>query len=397
MTKKQNLDKDKLRILLWSACPWTKVGYGTQAKGIAEAMLDLGHEVAFQSLFGLLGASINWKGVPIYPARNHPLGWDVVESNARHFGADLIVSFYDIWALPLDICGTIKTPWAAMTPVDGTPVQEVTVLRLQQVTYPVAFARDSLKLMQEAELNDATYIPLGIDCNVFKPSSKQAARDALDIPQDCYLMTMIAANKGFPCRKSFPEVLQAFARFRTCHPEAILYLHSTRKPFGSSGNGIYFDAIIDDLEIPRSSVAFAPENELVVGVPDEQMAQIYQASDVLLSPSMGEGFGLPIAEAQACGCPVITQDCSAMSELTINGIACKPLTRWWQPGLNYWWQLADVNAIRDAMERLYCQPADVAQENARQGAEYIKNVYSWDVVRDMYWKPFLERVREELW
>ena len=232
---------------------------------------------------------------------------------------------------------------------------------------------------------------------MFKLGSKSEAREVLEIPQDCYLVTMVAANKGFPSRKSFPEALQAFARFHQRHSDAILYLHTTRKPFGSDGQGIYFDDLIDELEIPRSSVAFAPEGELVVGIPDEQMARIYQASDVLLNPAMGEGFGLPIAEAQACGCAVITTDCSAMSELTINGIACKPLTRWWQPGLNYWWQLADVNTIRDAMERLYCRLADVVQENARQGAEYIETVYGWDTVRDMYWKLFLERVREELW
>ena len=396
MTAKRNLDKDKLKVLLWASCPWTHVGYGTQAKGIAEAMISLGHEVAFQSLYGILGAAITWKGITIYPACAHPLGWDVVRYSAKHFGADLIVSLYDIWAIPPQAINVIETPWAALTPVDGTPIQRATIERLEKVEYPVAFSRHSWELMRDTGI-DASYIPHGIDCDVFKPGDKAKARKLLNIPQDYYLVTMVAANKGYPSRKSFPEALQAFARFQKRHDNALLYLHTTREPFGSGGNGVYFDPLVDELGIPRQSIVFPPQNEVLIGIPDDQMAHIYQASDVLLSPSMGEGFGLPIAEAQACGCPVITQDCSSMTELTINGIACKPLAPWWHPGLDYWWQIASVSEIDSALERLYRLPENIARDNARDGADYIKNVYGWDTVQDMYWKPFLERVRGELW
>jgi glycosyltransferase involved in cell wall biosynthesis len=42
---------------------------------------------------------------------------------------------------------------------------------------------------------------------------------------------------------------------------------------------------------------------------------LYNAADVLLSPSRGEGFGVPVIEAQAAGCPVIVADFSAQREL----------------------------------------------------------------------------------
>jgi glycosyltransferase involved in cell wall biosynthesis len=53
----------------------------------------------------------------------------------------------------------------------------------------------------------------------------------------------------------------------------------------------------------------------VGGVPLEETACFYQAADVFVYPSFNETFGLPILEAMACGCPVVTSDTSAMPEI----------------------------------------------------------------------------------
>lgn len=50
-------------------------------------------------------------------------------------------------------------------------------------------------------------------------------------------------------------------------------------------------------------------------VPDEEMPLFYSGAQLLLFPSLYEGFGLPIAEAMACGCPVITSNVSSMPEV----------------------------------------------------------------------------------
>ena len=64
----------------------------------------------------------------------------------------------------------------------------------------------------------------------------------------------------------------------------------------------------------------------VGGVPLEDTAHFYRAADVLVYPSLNETFGLPILEAMACGCPVVTSNVSAMPE-TAGGAAvlCDPL------------------------------------------------------------------------
>ena len=47
------------------------------------------------------------------------------------------------------------------------------------------------------------------------------------------------------------------------------------------------------------------------GVPDADMPALYACASVLLYPSFDEGYGLPIVEAKACGCPVVTSSPTA--------------------------------------------------------------------------------------
>jgi glycosyltransferase involved in cell wall biosynthesis len=51
-------------------------------------------------------------------------------------------------------------------------------------------------------------------------------------------------------------------------------------------------------------------------VPDEDLAALYQSAVALVFPSLYEGFGIPLVEAMASGCPVITSGWGAMKEVT---------------------------------------------------------------------------------
>ena len=80
-------------------------------------------------------------------------------------------------------------------------------------------------------------------------------------------------------------------------PEYLASLHSLADELGISGD-----------------VAF------VGGIPLEETVHFYRAADAFVYPSLNETFGLPILEAMACGCPVVTSDTSAMPE-TAGGAA----------------------------------------------------------------------------
>jgi len=53
-------------------------------------------------------------------------------------------------------------------------------------------------------------------------------------------------------------------------------------------------------------------------IPDEDLVGLYNGAMALTYPSLFEGFGLPILEAMACGCPVITSNISSMPEVAGN-------------------------------------------------------------------------------
>jgi glycosyltransferase involved in cell wall biosynthesis len=69
----------------------------------------------------------------------------------------------------------------------------------------------------------------------------------------------------------------------------------------------------------RRRLTSSPNLQAVGAIPFKDMPNHYHQMDLLLMPSVREGFGLAIAEAMACGLPVVASNCSAIPELIDNG------------------------------------------------------------------------------
>ena len=70
-----------------------------------------------------------------------------------------------------------------------------------------------------------------------------------------------------------------------------------------------------DLHLLSAELGISEEVVFVGGVPLNETAHFYQAAELLVYPSLNETFGLPILEAMACGCPVVTSNVSAMPKI----------------------------------------------------------------------------------
>jgi glycosyltransferase involved in cell wall biosynthesis len=115
------------------------------------------------------------------------------------------------------------------------------------------------------------------------------------------------------------------------------------------------------------------------------MAAIYTRADVLLSATAGEGFGLPVLEAQGCGTPVIVSDFSAQPELVGDGwvVAVQPQ---WNPTQLAWFATPLVHSIVNALEEAYERPRGQVSEAA---VEFAKD-YAADKVFQEGWVPLLD-------
>lgn len=98
------------------------------------------------------------------------------------------------------------------------------------------------------------------------------------------------------------------------------------------------------------------EVTVTTGVPDEILRALYARAALLVFPSIAEGFGWPIVEAQACGCPVVTTDRSPMRE-TGGAAAIKTEEGAWLQGVL---EVLEMDASRRAAL------VEAGRENARR-------------------------------
>jgi glycosyltransferase involved in cell wall biosynthesis len=301
-----------MRILWSSNAPWAASGYGQQTALFAPRIKALGHEVAIHAWYGLSGSVLTWEGMPVYPGLDpNAYGQDIQDAHAAHFGADITITLIDAWVMKPDTYNVSHSRWCPWFPIDAEPCPPLIVEKVRQSFAPIVFSKFGHQMMRDVGI-DPLYVPHGYDGTMLFPMDRAQARAEMGVPQNAFVVGMVAANKDFPPRKAFPQVLQAFAEFAKDKPDVFLNLHT------HAYGGQDLMSLHERLGL-KGRVVFADPYVLATGnfiADGSYMRKLYNSFDVLLSPSLGEGFGVPILEAQACGVPVITGGWTAMEEIT---------------------------------------------------------------------------------
>jgi FkbM family methyltransferase len=384
-----------VKILWHSVAPWVGTGYGQQTATFTPRLRALGHDVAISAHYGLQGSQIEWQGITCYPAYETGYGTDVIVTHALdHFKAEgqtfwqaaasgLIVTLCDVWVLNAPLLPDMSV--AAWTPVDHLQLPGLVRDWYRQTgAAPIAMSRHGQKALADEGL-DAVYVPHGIDTTVFAPGDQTEARERTGVPRDAFVVAMVAANNGVDGnRKAFSEQITAFAELRRRHPDAFLVLHTdVDNPQGQN-----LRRFLERL--PDGSYTYSDQYAYRRGIPADTIADIYRSADVLTNCSWGEGFGIPIVEAQACGTPVVVTDGTAMPELCGAGwrVGYEPL---WHENQSAWAIVPRIGEIIDAYEQAYDHAAGL-----RDQAREFGLLYDADFVTDVYWQPVLKVLGEAL-
>ena len=379
----------KLRIFINSNSPWSSSGYGQQMAEFLPLIAAEGYPTAVCSFYGLEGGKLFLDGVLHYPKINHVYGSDALVLHAQDFKADVVFTLQDQWVLhPNDLQQVNR--FIPITPVDHNPIPNAVLEKMKFAYRIVTYAKFGQKELQRKGFM-STYIPHTVNTEVFKPLNKAERKKASGLPENAFVLGMVAANKDNPPRKSFQEVLDAFKLFLEKVPEALLYIHTNPDNPGGFPIKEYgkFIGVLDKLLFPDTY-------QMTFNTSKEQMNLVYNAMDVLLSPSFSEGFGVPIIEAQAAGVPVIVNNWTSMPELVkagVTGEVCDVATKRFT-ALGSYAGIPSVESIYDCLMKIYNADRVKMGEAARQ---FMLEEYDTKVVFERHWKPFLEKLEIEIY
>ena len=376
--------------ILWCSNYSSQSGYAIQARLIVPRLIAAGHRVTVLELANGSRLPAEIEGVTIMPVGLDPLGADTLVDHYRRSGAHATLTLVDAWGLRPDIMRQVN--WYPLTPIDTQPIAPAVLDSLKACQRPIAYSLYGYAELQKVGLNPL-YWPHGVDPAVWQPLDKQVARARLGIPPQIFFASFVGVNDSVaPNRKGIPELLMAWQLFSAQHTGVKLYLHTSvhgNLPISSTG-GVQIDRIIQTLGIDPHTIQLVDQFRYRTGIPATELATIAAASDVLVLPSTGEGFGLPLLEFQRVGCPVITTNFAAGAELCFSG--------WLLEGEPCWsWQSAlvmkpGVTSIVEALEAAYAdrdnpQRRHVAIERARD--------YDIDTLTAKYALPVLREIAEE--
>lgn len=384
--------RDHMRIAWMSNAPWTPTGYGMQTKQVVKRLIADGHDVVVLANWGLMGGPQIADGIPVLPGGVTPYSTDIVDFQAQIHEAELVITLYDVWPLGEaghDVLKDFRV--ASWVPIDHDPVPPKVAewTRKHETIAMSRFGQDRLARIGV----EADYIPHAIELGTFKPTESDI-RNGLNVPGDGFLVMINAANIGvWPPRKGWWQMMMAFRVFAERHEDVYLYLHTALQ----HPRGLNLGQRIIQWGVPTDRVRIADQGAYVSGLMTESdLAQLYTAADVLLMTSMGEGFGIPAIEAQACGTPIIVTDFSAQPELLGAGwkVDYDPE---WDYGQDSLLARPRVESIIESLEAAYvASRSPETVEHMRDAAVAKAAEYDADKVYDEGWRPWLAKGQEPI-
>ena len=285
-------------------------------------------------------------------------------------------------------------PLLTYVPIDGHNHPPAWARWLHKISKVVVMSEHGQREFTDEEGHRPPVVYHGVDVDRFFPvsqgrpltvsngkvlHSKTEAKQAFGWDKDDFIVLRVDKNSG---RKDYPASWKALMPFMHRHSDVKVHWQCQ----GSNlAHGLDMAAMFS--RDPETAGRFALPDpvsfDTFTGWQEADLVALYNAADVFLSTSRGEGFGLTLAEAAACGVPIIAQNVSAIPEIVGPGAILIESSRevTVPSGKDQW--LPDIPAFTEALERLYSSRR-LRREMGAAGREHVKRSFSWDFAAERF-------------
>ncbi|MQL49815.1 glycosyltransferase [Photorhabdus khanii] len=340
-------------------------GIQTAVWELAKALTDAGHEIHILGGVGDVRPELNGRAIRIHTFPFTPrekvinIGrrfQRIIErySLARHARNTVITEDFDwiILTKPFDFFWPRMMPKGSRTKFcymsGGTSFFKGDRTLSKRISAWVACSHFNAWQIQHHFKQFPKVIYNGVDINKFRPADS-AVRTRLGISDKTFLLTFAGRLVGW---KGMHVAIDAMAQLQDKDVKLLII------------------GVGEDLKrLEKRVAALRLEKQVIFHPPvgHDQLPEYYAAGDAGIFPSIGdEAFGITIAEAMACGRPVIASYIGGIPEVVGNenksGILVTP---------------GDVSAIVDAVNFLLSQP-DRGQRMGKEARQRIETMYTWE-------------------
>jgi len=224
-------------------------------------------------------------------------------------------------------------------------MQERVAPRLKQVIVVSEASKRDVARYLGVDSSRCVAAPLGVDQEVFHPRPFAGRHD---------LQLVTTASADTPL-KGLPVLLEAYARLVTLWPGLELLVVG-RLRAGRTAR------MLEHLGL-KDRVRFVHD------LSRDEIADLFGRATICVTPSLYEGFGLPAAEAMACGAPVVVSDGGALPEVVGDAGVVVPA--------------GDAAALEAAIAALLDDPAR-RRALGEAAAARARTHFSWDRVAEIY-------------
>lgn len=365
----------------------------TAPTGFARVTENLLSRLKPEWAIGVLG--INYMGDPhrmpyaIYPAHLGGDMWGYSRFNdlVTNTKPDVALILNDPWiAAKFAEVDTPPVPLVAYMPVDA-PHQPAAAFRLlNKLSMAVFYTEFGL---QEARLagyeGQATIIPHGVETDVYRPIERgeALARLGLDkkLPDDVFIVGNVNRNQQ---RKRLDLTIMYFAKWVEQYniPGNVrLLLHCARQDIGWD-----IESLADFFGVRQRLILSNTAQTSFGGMPEELMPYVYNAIDIQVSTTMGEGWSLTTHEGMACGTPQLVPEYSALGEWPRGAVRYAPVGGLlaYENMLSTLGGVVDCDAWINELDVLY-RHKDMRDEYGRLAlARATDPCFSWDVIAKQF-------------